>query len=344
MHPIAFGPVPSRRLGQSLGVNNIPPKSCPYSCVYCQVGPTGRPAREPREFFSPQDIVSAVAERVRALRRRGEAIDSFTFVPDGEPTLDRHLGEVIDRLREFGIPIAVISNSALIGREDVRERLCKADWVSLKVDAADEETWRRINQPHGGLDLETVLAGILRFSSEFSGQLVTETMLVRGVNESDRSAEALAEFLARVQPKTAYLAIPTRPPGEAWVRPPAEEAVHRVFQGFARRLPRVELLTGSAGGRFGATGDAVQDLLAVTSVHPLRRDAALDLLDRDGADPSVLDGMLEDGSIRALEYQGHTYFLRRFPEEPAASGAGSRGRWPESRAGADRPWRAGSGC
>ena len=313
MDSIAFGPVPSRRLGQSLGINNVPPKSCSYSCVYCQVGPTAEPEMELREFFSPGEVISAVSRQVQALRQRGETIDFLTFVPDGEPTLDRHLGEEIDGLAPLEIPIAVISNSSLTWREDVRATVGKADWVSFKVDAIDNDMWRRINRPHQSLDIEMVLEGIVRFSEEFNGELVTETMLVRDVNDTDEAAEALVEFLARVQPQTAYVAVPTRPPSERWVRPATEDAVNRVFQCFAERLPRVELLTGYEGQAFGTTGNAVEDLLAITAVHPLRQDAAIALLTRDGADRAVLESLLEDGRVRVAEYQGRNFYIRRFP-------------------------------
>jgi wyosine [tRNA(Phe)-imidazoG37] synthetase (radical SAM superfamily) len=119
---LTFGPVPSRRLGRSLGINNIPPKSCTYSCVYCQVGPTPRTEVLPRAFYAPTQIVQEVKAHLARLRERGERVDYLTFVPDGEPTLDSRLGETIDRLRPLGIPIAVISNGSLLSREDVRER------------------------------------------------------------------------------------------------------------------------------------------------------------------------------------------------------------------------------
>lgn len=111
---IAFGPVPSRRLGQSLGINNIPPKSCSYSCVYCQVGPTRETESAPRAFHPPEEIARAVTARVRAVERAGERIDYLTFVPDGEPTLDANLREAVSLLRPLGYPVAVITNASLV--------------------------------------------------------------------------------------------------------------------------------------------------------------------------------------------------------------------------------------
>jgi wyosine [tRNA(Phe)-imidazoG37] synthetase (radical SAM superfamily) len=139
---IAFGPVPSRRLGRSLGINNIPAKICTFACVYCQLGNTIKMQVKQDSFYPPEEILEDVEEKVAEARARGEKIDYLAFVPDGEPTLDLNLGKEIELLKSVGIPIAVITNSSLIFKENVREALLLADWVSLKVDAVTEEIWR----------------------------------------------------------------------------------------------------------------------------------------------------------------------------------------------------------
>ena len=307
---IVFGPVPSRRLGRSLGINNIPPKTCSYSCVYCQLGRTLRMEAERRDFYDPAEIVQVTRKRVGELRDRGERINYLTFVPDGEPTLDLNLGRKISALKDLGIPIAVISNASLIGRADVREELSAADWVSLKVDAAREEVWKRVNRPHKSLSLEVIRKGILEFAREFEGTLVTETMLVSGTNDSEEEIAAVAKFLAAVKPKVAYIAIPTRPPAEPWVEPPSEKALAMAYAVFSERLPHVELLIGYEGDAFEASGDAAADILSITAVHPLREDALRKLLARDGADWSVVEDLLQEGKLVELEYRGHRFFLR----------------------------------
>ncbi len=153
---IAFGPVPSRRLGRSLGINNIPPKVCSYSCAYCQVGKTMQMEVERRPFYPPGEILDEVRAKVKKSEELGQAIDYLTFVPDGEPTLDSNLGREIEMLKSLGTKIAVISNASLIWMEGVREELSKADWVSLKVDAIEETAWRKINHPHRSLKLESI--------------------------------------------------------------------------------------------------------------------------------------------------------------------------------------------
>jgi wyosine [tRNA(Phe)-imidazoG37] synthetase (radical SAM superfamily) len=265
-------------------------------------------------------VVEAVTRRVLVLRERGEQVDVLTFVPDGEPTLDRRLAEEIEGLRALGLRIAVISNGSLCSREDVRFALGRADWVSLKVDTVDDAVWRRLNRPEPSLAMETVLDGMLRFAREFGGELVSETMLVPDLNDGDDALAATAAFLARLRPRVAFLAAPTRPPAEPWVRPPTEEAVNRAYQCFAARLPRVELLTGFEGTEFGSSGVAAEDLLAVTAVHPLREDAALALLARAGAERIVLERLVREDALRPVVYQGHTFYVRRLPRVEAGEG------------------------
>jgi wyosine [tRNA(Phe)-imidazoG37] synthetase (radical SAM superfamily) len=315
---IAFGPIPSRRLGRSLGVNNIPPKVCPYACVYCQLGRTMQMQMERQAFYEPEVIARAVRDKVERARAAGETIDYLTFVPDGEPTLDVNLGREIELLKTLRIKIAVISNSALVWREDVRQDLRKADWVSLKVDAVRAEVWRKIDRPHGSLELAAILDGALEFAGDLGrvpghprGDLVTETMLVQGVNDGEEQVREVGDFLARLRPSIAYLSIPTRPPAEEWVRPPSEEAVNRAYQIFSERLDRVEYLIGYEGDAFTFTGDVVEDLLSITAVHPMREEAVGEFLARAGADWSVVRGLIAQGQMVEMGYQGRKFYMRK---------------------------------
>ncbi len=317
---MTFGPVPSRRLGQSLGINNIPPKICSYACIYCQLGRTLTMQTERTNFYDPERILEEVRTRVEEVRVAGESVDYLCFVPDGEPTLDLRLGREIELVRELGIKIAVITNSSLIWRKDVREELALADWVSLKVDAVREDVWRRIDRPHGQLRLSKILDGALAFSESFVGRLVTETMLVEGVNDSDELLEELSEFLARLRPETAYLAIPTRPPAEENVRGPDESDVTRAWSILSGALDNVECLTGYEGNAFFSGGRVDEDLLAITSVHPMRADAVETLLARRGADWSVVRRLVDDGQLVEVEYGGQSFLTRKLTRAPRSAG------------------------
>ena len=320
---IAYGPVPSRRLGRSLGINNIPPKVCTYACAYCQVGHTLDMKIERREFYRPEDVVQQVGIRVAEVERAGEEIDFLSFVPDGEPTLDVNLDQEIEMLRKFDRPVAVITNASLLARPDVRKELATADWVSLKVDTVQEEAWRRLNRPHRTLDLPAILDGVLEFGRTFAGTLVTETMLVAGVNDTDRHATETAEFLSHLRPRIAYVGVPTRPPAVEWVRPPRGEVMVNYHEAFEQRLGNVEFLLGYEGSAFSAAGDPATNLLSTTAVHPMRKDAVMKLLDRSGSSWHLVEELLGQGNLIEVDYGGHRYYLRR-PPRPGKSSLVSR--------------------
>ncbi|MHA1917687.1 MAG: radical SAM protein, partial [Candidatus Ranarchaeia archaeon] len=168
---IAFGPVPSRRLGRSLGINNIPPKFCSYSCIYCQVGRTKNFQIKRQKFFDPKSIFDEVVEKIGKSKQLEKTIDYLTFVPDGEPTLDQNLGKEISMLKKLGIKIAVITNSSLINLCDVQDDLLKSDWVSLKIDSIHQQIWKKIDRPFYKLDLSKILDGLKEFTKKFKGIL-----------------------------------------------------------------------------------------------------------------------------------------------------------------------------
>ena len=312
---ISFGPVPSRRLGRSLGINNIPAKFCTYSCVYCQVGVTTGKEIERREFYRPEEILRDVREKIEKTRGVGESIDYLTFVPDGEPTLDVNLGREIRMLRPLGIRIAVITNASLIWRKDVRDELMKADWVSLKVDSIREEVWRRINRPHRFLHLAQILDGMLEFAKTFNGELATETMLVKGVNDNDEDLKEVVGYIAKLRPDKAYISIPTRPPAEKWVHPPEEGFINKAYHIFSRRIGAVEYLIGYEGNAFAFTGDVEDDLLSITAVHPMREEAVREFLAKANAGWDVVERLIRQGKIVRVAYEGNRFFMRRIGYE-----------------------------
>ncbi len=309
-----FGPVPSRRLGVSLGVNNIPPKECSYTCVYCQLGNTLTLSHLRKEYYSTQQILEEVKKHISKLDSPKE-IDFITFVPDGEPTLDVNLGNTILALKSLGIPIAVITNSSLIDNKDVRTALSKADWVSVKVDAIDRKTWHLVDRPHGSLNLLNILNGLKIFSTEYSGTLVTETMVVKNMNDSEKNFQEVSDFLQELNPSKAYITIPTRPPAVINVLPPDIRKLNQAYQIFEEKGLDVELITGYEGNAFSSTGNFTDDILNITAVHPMREEAVIKLLEKDNSNRTVLKGLLDSGRLLKSEYNGKTYYLRNLKFE-----------------------------
>jgi wyosine [tRNA(Phe)-imidazoG37] synthetase (radical SAM superfamily) len=307
-----FGPVPSRRLGKSLGVNNIPHKVCTYSCIYCQVGKAIKMQINRQEFYKPDDLAGEVKELLNTIQNKNEYPDYITIVPDGEPTLDINLGVLIDKLKSLKVPVAVITNASLIDLPEVQNDLFKADYVSFKADAFSFGIWKKINTPHKQLNIHQIKDGIRVFRNYFSGKMVTETMLVKGVNDFPDELKNTARVIESFEPEVAYIAIPTRPPAFKNVEPPDEATVNSAYHIFKEYIENVELLTGYEGNAFASTGSFRADLLSITAVHPMREDAVLELLHKTGSDKNLLAELLEEKRIEKLEFGEHFYYLRKF--------------------------------
>ncbi len=306
---IVFGPVHSRRLGVSLGINNIPYKICSYTCVYCQVGRTLKLSVERRPYSDPARLVDEVA---RALEAAG-SVDYVTFVPDGEPTLDSNLGRAIRLLkRELSVRVAVLTNASLLFEEDVRRDLGEADLVSLKVDAGKRSTWKRINRPHPLLEFDTVTKGIMGFAGEYDGILITETMLVKGINDDSIELEHIASLLERISPRTAYIAVPHRPPAEEWVSPPPLETVLRAYQLLVEKGVNASILAYPEPPPPPPAHASLEEWVRSTvRVHPL----PLDYLERLAGERRVSLGellaRLESEGFTVVEYSGRRFLAYR---------------------------------
>lgn len=307
-----FGPVPSRRLGKSLGVNNIPHKVCSYSCLYCQIGKAVSLKMKREAFYKPSDLANQAKALLCNIQDNEEYPDYICIVPDGEPTLDINLGGLIDELKITNIPVAVITNATLFSMPEVRNELSKADYVSVKIDTVDENTWKKINIPHKNLKLYDILQGIETFSREYTGKLVIETMLVKQVNDSPDKLEQTARFITKINPHTAFIAIPTRPPAFSDIEIPNSNKVNEAWQIFKNYINKVELLTGYEGNAFASTGNFTEDVLSITAVHPMREDAVQQLLTKTNTDGTVLETLIKQQAIVKTIYNGNIFYLRKF--------------------------------
>ena len=308
---IAFGPIPSRRLGQSLGINNIPHKICTYSCVYCQVGLTNQMVNQRAVFYSPKTVVEEVTQHAHTVLSKGKSIDYLSFVPDGEPTLDINLGVEIDQLKPQHIPIAIITNASLIHDSDVRRDLRKADWVSIKIDAAMPKIWKKVNRPQKTIDFKNMLKAMPMFSDEYKGVLTTETMLVKDLNDSMEHINSLIEVIHEVNPKTCYLSAPIRPPAIQGILPSTEQTFAIAFDMFKDAGLSVELNTSYGSGAFDGQDDIKESLLRILAVHPMNKSEIQQFLHDGNHDWAVIEELQQDQKILAVEYQNKTYYVRK---------------------------------
>ena len=300
-----FGPVQSRRFGLSLGINHLPPKVCSYACVYCQLGATNALSDQLQPYSNPQEIFQAVAERLAEL---DTPPDYLTFVSNGEPCLDTELGRAIQELKRLGIPVAVISNASLLWRAEVRENLLYAEAVSLKVDAVQEDVWHKINRPHGRLALDEVLAGMQTFAAMYAGKLLTETMLLANVNTAPAHLQACANFIAGLQPETAYLALPLRAPAEDWVQAPEQADIARALETFASIFPRTSLMADLPDTGLSDLLDPLQALLRTIKVHPMEAEEVQRYLQQNNIAEDLLKELLAHNRIHASTYRGKTFY------------------------------------
>lgn len=299
----AYGQVPSRRFGRSIGVSPIPPKTCSYSCVYCQLGLTNPQIAERRRFFEPDRILDDLRKSVEASLGK---TDFITYVGDGEPTLCSDLGNLIGETKDqWDMPVSVITNGSLLWMEELREELAQADNVSVTVSAGDPETFKKLHRPHGSLSFDRVIDGITEFNHDYSGKLWPEVMLVSGLNDTAESLESIKDVLNTLSPDKIWLATPTRPPAESWVEPPDAEKIITA----AKRLGASLEMTRPETGDFGLEGfaDAGEAVIEISSRHPLRMEQARDI-ERYFAN-DVIDLFLEDGTARMVEYMGIKYII-----------------------------------
>lgn len=206
-----FGPVPSRRLGRSLGIDVVPAKTCSFDCLYCESGPTDRLSVKRSDFASPDLILGELNE---FFGRCPEGTDILTFSSAGEPTLYLGLGELIAKIKESypAMPVAVLTNGSLLWKSDVRRDLLGADIVVPSLDAVTPEIFAAINRPHPSLEIAQIMEGISHFRSEYSGRLHIEIMLVSGLNDGPDELSALARQVAKTGADRIELNTVVRPP------------------------------------------------------------------------------------------------------------------------------------
>jgi len=309
---ISFGPIPSRRLGKSLGINNIPSqKVCTYSCIYCQVGLTKKYRFERQTFYEPSVIYDSVQNHLEKLAERDKP-DYLTFVANGEPTLDMNLGKSIKLLKSLNIPVAVITNASLLNNPRVRADLRLADWVSVKIDSGNKSAWKKINRPISKIDFKSYSKGLLRFSEEYTGKLVSETMLVKGINDAEEIVNQTAELVSKINPSIAYISIPTRPPALSSVFPPDANIINLAYQIFSEKDINTELILGFEGTDTGYTGNALEDIVNICTVHPIREDTMQELLLKNHADPTILESLLHNDYIQRVVYKSNIFYIRKF--------------------------------
>jgi wyosine [tRNA(Phe)-imidazoG37] synthetase (radical SAM superfamily) len=305
--PHVFGPVPSRRLGRSLGVDPLPFKTCNWNCIYCQLG-RSCPLTARRIALPP---ARTIVEEVRAVIGSlppGSA-DWLTFVGSGEPTLHARLGWMIRQVKTFTrLPVAVITNGSTLYQGRVRRALYAADAVLPSLDAGSETAYRAINRPHPSFTFDRLVQGLLRFRSAYRGMLWIEVMLLRSINDSEHSLRELAALLLKIRPDEIHLSLPLRPPAESWVQPATTDALDRaraILGATTRVLPPIPESAPLAG-----TANLLESILAIIARHPMEEDQLLRALGRwhPGEAAEALHWLATSGRAQAVQCAGRRFW------------------------------------
>lgn len=267
-----FGPVPSHRLGQSLGIDTIPLKTCNWNCVYCQLGRT-KPLRNIRQDYVPlSEIISQLKNAIKTHHR--EEIDWITFVGSGEPTLHSGIGWLIKETKKItDIPIAVITNGSLLFLDSVKKALLAANAVLPSLDAGTPKLYKKINRPHPDITFDKYIRGLIEFRQEYKGNYWLEVMLINDLNDTQQTLEDIAKWIEKIKPDKVHIGLPTRPPAEKWIKPPDQEGIMRAIA----TLGKVAEVVSPGEGKFdlGDGTNVIDGILAIITRHPMS-DAQLD--------------------------------------------------------------------
>jgi len=301
-----YGPVPSRRMGESLGISPIPKKTCNYSCIYCQLGRTNKLSNKRLDFFSIYDII----KEFKTYLKSGSEFDVVTIVGEGEPTLYLKLDELIGKIKELtSKPVAVITNGALLHDKRVRDELCGADIVLPSLDAYDEDTFKRINRPYPKLNFMECYNGLIEFSKIYKGQLWLEIMLIDGINDDSDSLRKLKLLIKEVKYHRLYINTPARPPAEEYVKTVSSENMNMAIE----MLGGISIENLVSVGFSSGIEDDYEAILSIIKRHPMNQFEIKSFLNSRKCEDidNIIERLNLDNAINHIDYKGFiTYRLK----------------------------------
>jgi wyosine [tRNA(Phe)-imidazoG37] synthetase (radical SAM superfamily) len=303
-----FGPVPSRRLGRSLGIDPLPSKTCNFQCVYCQLGRTSNFTNERKEYIPKEDIIS---EMKIAIEVNKNNTDYITIVGSGEPTLYKELDILISKAKESSTkPIAVITNGALLYNSKVRESLTIADAILPSLDAGNEKTFIKINRPHPDIKYNEMMKGFIDFRAQYDGDFLIEVMLVKGINDSKDELKQIKDKIDLINPDRIDINIPTRPPAEKWVQIPDKDILNRLNEVF-EEYSNIMTLPESSDFKIYSS-DFEKELLSIIERHPMRHKKIINTFESIHLTQKEIEGRLiqleKCNIITKINYQNEIFW------------------------------------
>lgn len=298
-----FGPVPSRRLGRSLGVDLVPMKTCTLSCRYCQIGPTPETVTIRREYVPADDILAELRERLTS----GVATDWITMSGSGEPTLNSAIGRIIGEVKQMSsVPVCVITNGTLLNDPDVRRDLLQADAVMPSLDSAVEETFRAMCRPHPDVHVAGIIDGLESFRREYDGLIWLEILFIAGVNDTPAELTALKTAIDRIEPDSVQINTVVRPPADADAQAVSQDRLKEIKQYFG---DRAEIIATFKGGKVEGKSISRDDVVEYLKRRPGTTDDIAVSLGADRDETSRhLKSLERDGLIRLNELFGKKFW------------------------------------
>lgn len=299
-----FGPVPSRRLGRSLGIDLVTPKTCTLDCVYCQVGRTTDLTTARKEYVPTREVI----EEVRARLEENPTIEAITFSGSGEPTLHSGIGEIIRAIKKMtATPVVVLTNGTLLYDPNVRAALQNADVVMPSLDAHDEETFRAVNRPHADMDFTSYLVGLARFTGRFEGRIALEVFFVKGLNDSPEAVQKLAGLAHYVEPDEILLNTAVRPVPGGEVEKLSTERMDEIRAIFGEKARVIADFGPPATDESGA---GEEDIIALLKRRPVTaEETALSLSMDDRTARKILDNLASSGKAATTQRDGKVFYF-----------------------------------
>jgi len=300
-----FGPVPSRRLGRSLGVDLVPYKTCTFDCIYCDLGRTTHKTVSRQSYVPPEEIQGELELYLSVLDKKP---DYITLSGSGEPTLNTKIGEIIQRIKQItSTPIAVLTNSSLLSLDEVRRDLSGADVVLPSLDAITPTLFEYINRPHQSLKIEEIVSGLIQFRKEYRGQIWLEILFCRGVNDGKDEIENLKEVIERMEPDRVQLNTPVRPPAEDFAYPLTTTQLEEVRKKLGDKAEIISEFTAPLGEEFNSVKDT--EILNLIKRRPCTtEDISKALGLRIDEVVKHLDHLTKTGAIRYRMFEHRCYY------------------------------------